>query len=82
MPRWPTMTPHKFPASCSGYGSAAGALSRRCLAAVVAVRRPNGKLTGELLQREPDLQSDLIALNLAVLDRPAHLRDFEPAEIS
>jgi hypothetical protein len=52
------------------------------LGGVAAVRRPNGKLTGELLQREPDLQSDLIALNLAVLDRPAHLRDFEPAEIS
>jgi hypothetical protein len=39
-------------------------------------------IPGELLQRKPDLQSDLIALNLAVLDRPAHLRDFEPAEIS
>ena len=39
-------------------------------------------IPGELLQREPDLQSDLIALNLAVLDRTAHLRDFEPAEIS
>jgi hypothetical protein len=79
VPRWPTMTPRKFPASCSGYGSATGALSRR---RVVAVRRPKGKLTGELLQREPDLQSDLIALNLAVLNRTAHLRDFEPAEIS
>ena len=42
----------------------------------------SGSMTGELLQREPDLQSDLIALNLAVLDRTAHLRDFEPAEIS
>jgi hypothetical protein len=39
-------------------------------------------MTGELLQRESDLQSDLIALNLAVLDRSAHLPDFEPAEIS
>jgi hypothetical protein len=36
----------------------------------------------ELLEREPNLQSDLIALNLAILDRTAHLRDFEPAEIS
>jgi len=35
----------------------------------------------ELLEREPNLQSDLIALNLAILDRTAHLRDFEPAEI-
>jgi hypothetical protein len=59
-------------------GIEAGGAWRR----VVAVRRPNGKLTGELLQREPDLQSDLVALNLAVFDRTAHLRDFEPAEIS
>ncbi len=29
----PTMTPRKFPAPCAGYGSAAGALSRRRLAA-------------------------------------------------
>jgi hypothetical protein len=37
---------------------------------------------GGLLQGEPHLQSDLIALDLAVLDRTAHLRDFEPAKIS
>ena len=41
-----------------------------------------GIVTGELLQREPDLQSDLIALNLPVLDRTPHLLNFEPAEIS
>jgi hypothetical protein len=39
-------------------------------------------IPGGLRQREPDLQSDLIALHLAILDRTAHLRDCEPAEIS
>ena len=38
-----------------------------------------GIVTGGLLQREPDLQSDLIALNLSVLDRTPHLLNFEPA---
>jgi hypothetical protein len=32
-PRWPTMKRRKFPASCSGYGSAGGAWNRRRLAA-------------------------------------------------
>jgi hypothetical protein len=40
----------------------------------------NGRLN--LLQRETDLQSDLIAVNLAVLDVAAHLHDLEPAKIS
>src|SRR5689334_18166144 len=39
------------------------------------------KIAGELLQCEPDLQSNLIAFDLALLDRTAHLSDFEPTEI-
>ena len=45
------------------------------------VAAASNSMTGELLQRESDLQSDLITLNLAILDRSAHLPDFEPAEI-
>ena len=35
-----------------------------------------------LLQREPNLERDLIAMNLAVFDVTAHLRDLEPTKIS
>ena len=72
-------------AHTAGCGGGSAAAERRISGParspnVSAVERT--KIVGELLQREPDLQSDLIALNLAVLDRTAHLRDFEPAEIS